>query len=426
MIQKIEKINSVNGTLTLPGDKSISHRSVMFSALAKGESKIYNCLDSADVNSTIDIFRKLGVGIKKSDEVIRVQGCGFGGLQKPSELLDAGNSGTTSRLMSGILAVQNFESTMIGDESLSKRPMKRVIDPLTEMGASFETNDNQTLPLTIKVSEKIDAIKYKLPVSSAQVKSAVLLAGLHLDEETIVVENKRTRNHTENLLGLEVKEIETGREIKVSKKNYPEASVYNVPSDISTAAFFIVLALLAENSELELKNVLLNETRNGIVRVVKRMGADLEVKNQKTENGEVTGDLIIKSSRLKNIEIEPEIIPNIIDEIPVLAVLGFFAEGKFRVRNAKELRVKECDRINAVCRNFEKLGADVKEFEDGFEISGEIKGDNFTFESFDDHRIAMAFGVLSMLIDQQTEINNFECVRISNPKFLEQIEKIKH
>lgn len=426
MIQKIEKLNSVKGTLTLPGDKSVSHRSVMFSALAKGESKIYNCLDSADVNSTIDIFRKLSVTINKTDEVITVEGCGFGGLQKPSELLDAGNSGTTSRLMSGILAVQNFESTIVGDESLSKRPMKRVIDPLTEMGAVFETNENQTLPMTIKPSENIKAIKYKLPVSSAQVKSAILLAGLHLENETIVVEGKRTRNHTENLLGLEVTELENSREIKISKKNYPSAAVYNVPSDVSTAAFFIVLALLAEDSQIELKNVLLNDTRDGIVKVVKSMGADVEVKNQKTENGEISGDLIIRSSELKNIELEPEIIPNIIDEIPILSVLGFFAAGKFVVRNAKELRVKECDRIDAVCRNFEKLGADVIEYEDGFEISGEIKGDNFRFESFDDHRIAMAFGILSMLIEQQTEINNFECVRISNPKFLEQIEKIKH
>lgn len=424
MIQKIEKIHSVKGSLSLPGDKSVSHRSVMFSALADGESKIYNCLDSADVNSTIDIFRKMGVSIDKNDQRIIVQGAGFGGLKKPDSDLDAGNSGTTSRLMSGILAMQKFASTMIGDESLSKRPMKRVIDPLTEMGAKFSINDKQTLPMTILPSDDIKPITYKLPVSSAQVKSAVLLAGMHLDETTTVIEGKRTRNHTENLLGLEVNEIDGGREIKISNKNYPKPSVYNVPSDISTAAFFIVLALLAENSELELKNVLLNDTRDGIVKVVKRMGADIEIRNQKTENGEVSGDLVIKSSKLKNIDIEPEIIPNLIDEIPVLAVLGFFAEGKFIVRNAKELRVKECDRINAVCRNFEKLGVDVVEYEDGFEISGEIKENDVLFESYDDHRIAMAFGVLSMLTEIKTEIKDFECVRISNPKFLEQIEKI--
>ena len=425
MIQKIEKIKSVKGTLSLPGDKSLSHRSVMFSALAEGESKIYNCLDSADVNSTIDIFRKMGVEIDKTDERIIVNGAGFGGLKTPAENLDAGNSGTTSRLMSGILAMQNFESTMVGDESLSKRPMKRVIDPLTEMGAKFETNKDQTLPMKILPSENIKPITYKLPVSSAQVKSAVLLAGMHLDGVTTVIEGKRTRNHTENLLGLEVNEIEGGREIKVSRKKYPKSSVYNVPSDISTAAFFIVLSLLLENSELELKNVLLNDTRDGIVKIVKRMGADITIKNQKTENGEVTGDLIIKHSKLKNVTIEPELVPNLIDEIPILSILGYFAEGDFVVRNAKELRVKECDRINAVCRNFKKLGVEVKEYEDGFEISGEIKGDNFRFESFDDHRIAMAFGVLSFVIDKQTEIKDFECVRISNPKFLEQVKTIQ-
>ena len=425
MIQKIEKINSIKGCLSLPGDKSLSHRSVMFSALAEGESRIYNCLDSADVNSTIDIFRKMGVEIKKTDDEIIVKGAGFGGLKAPTENLDAGNSGTTSRLMSGVLAMQNFESRMIGDESLSKRPMKRVIDPLSEMGAKFETNEAQTLPMKVIKKKNIKPINYKLPVSSAQVKSAVLLAGMHLDETTTVIEGKRTRNHTENLLGLEVTEIEDGREIKVSRKNYPKASVYNVPSDVSTAAFFIVLSLLLENSELELKNILLNDTRDGIVKIVKRMGADITVKNQKTENGEVTGDLIIKHSKLKNVEIEPEIVPNLIDEIPILSVLGYFAEGNFKVRNAKELRVKECDRINAVCRNFEKLGVDVTEYEDGFEISGEIKGDNFQFESFDDHRIAMAFGVLSMVINQSAEIKDFECVRISNPKFLEQVESIK-
>ncbi len=424
MIQQIDKIEKVGGTIILPGDKSISHRAVMFSALAKGKSVIHNYLDSADVNSTINCFENLGCTIYKTKNRIEVEGKGLFNFLPPTELLDAGNSGTTARLISGILSAQKFQSILVGDNSLSKRPMKRIIEPLSLMNAKFEHSGNFTLPLTILPSNNLKAIEYKLPVASAQVKSAILLAGLHLNDQTVIIENVPTRNHTENLLGLKVEEFEGGRKIFVSKSNYPVPQEYNVPSDISTAAFFIVLALLLKNSELRLNNILLNETRDGILKILKMMGGKIEIENIKTQNGEKSGDLIVRSSVLKNVSIPKEIIPNIIDEIPILSIAGLFAEGEFEIINAKELRFKESDRIRAMCENFKLLGLDVVENEDGYKLSGNINGNDFLFDSYGDHRIAMSFGVLSVLLEQRTAIKDFECVAISNPGFLEQIKTI--
>jgi 3-phosphoshikimate 1-carboxyvinyltransferase len=424
MIQKIEKINQVKGELTLPGDKSISHRAVMFSAMSDGKSTIKNYLNSEDVNSTIECFRKLGCKIEQTETDLIVDGCGFNGFSKPTSNLDAGNSGTTTRLISGILAVQKFNTTIIGDASLSKRPMMRVVEPLMKMGAHITTSQAGSLPMSISSSDELKAIEYDMQIASAQIKSAILIAGLHLEEETVVVEHSRTRNHTETLLGLKVGEFDGFRKIYSSRKNYPKPANYIVPSDISTAAFFIVLTLITEKSELLLKNVLMNKTRNGIIKILQQMNGRIEIENERINSGEKLGDLRIFSSQLKNIEIDKELIANVIDEIPILSVAGLFAEGKFSIRNAEELRFKESDRIDALCSNFKKLGIDCKEFEDGFELYGNVTNENIVIESFHDHRIAMAFAILGMKVGKGISINDFESVAVSNPEFKKQIEKI--
>lgn len=424
MQQKFTKIDKVKGTLELPGDKSISHRSVMFSGLAKGKSIIKNLLVSEDVNSTRRCFQQLGCNIEQNKNTVVVYGRGFKGFSKPNKPLDAGNSGTTARLISGILAAQDFETTLIGDASLSKRPMRRIIDPLSKMGGKFEPTADITLPLIIKPAEKLLPLNYELPVASAQVKSAVLLAALHLEQLSSVTESVPTRNHTENLLNLKTGKVNNHNVIYASKENYPESKEYLVPSDISTAAFFIVLSLLTKNSEVIIKNVGLNETRIGILKVLSAMNANIKIENERIITGEKIGDLIIQSSELKNVDIPLELIPNIIDEIPILSVAGIFAEGSFKITNAKELRFKESDRIKALCHNYRLLGLDVKETEDGFELAGEMKQTECLLESFDDHRIAMSMAVLSLLKNNGNIINSFECVAISNPDFLKQLEQI--
>ncbi|MEE9430041.1 MAG: 3-phosphoshikimate 1-carboxyvinyltransferase [Melioribacteraceae bacterium] len=428
MIQEFEKKKQVNGNLELPGDKSISHRAVMFSSLAKGKSEIYNCLMSEDVISTINAFKTMGCEIEITDEKIIVEGKGIDGLQKSDKELYLGNSGTTTRLIAGILSAQKYPTTLTGDASLSIRPMKRIIEPLQLMEADI-TGEDDCLPLQINPVKKLKPIEYELPMASAQVKSCVLLAGLFSDEKTCVIENKVSRNHTETMLGLEVVEENNKRKIYSSKENYPKSGNVFVPSDISTAAFFIVLTLLSKNSELRLPNVSLNETRIGIISILKKMNGNIELENVKTLNGEKRGDLIVKSSELMNVEIPKEIIPNIIDEIPILAIAGLFAKGNFTIRNAKELRHKESDRISSVCNNLKLFGLDITEQEDGFKIIKDGLNNNFgnekpTFESYEDHRIAMAFSVLSVLLENGGSINDFECVNISNPDFLKQLNSI--
>lgn len=423
MITKFSRVEKFGGELNLPGDKSISHRSVMFSSLAKGKSRIVNYLDSEDINSTISIFRTLGVDIRKSPEEIIIEGLGYKGLKKSSTNLDAGNSGTTSRLVCGILCAQDFDSTLIGDESLSKRPMNRVMDPLGEFGAKFSSN-NGYLPLTVHSVENLTPVNYELKVASAQVKSAMLLAGMHLKEKSCIIEKEITRDHTERMLGMPF-EIKDGKKyIYTSLDYYPEAREYYVPSDISTAAFFIVLGMCKKDSDIILKNVSLNETRAGIVDVASKMNGRIEVIERKEIGSEPFGDIRIRFSDLKNIKIPKEIIPNIIDEIPVLSVAGYFAEGKFEIRNAEELRVKECDRIKAMVENYKLLGLEVEEFADGFSISGEIKNKEVVFDSYGDHRIAMAFAVMILLTGIDSGVKDFDCVKISNPGFLQQVAKI--
>lgn len=426
MIQEFKKIKSLKGKLKLPGDKSISHRSVMFASMAEGLSVIRNCSDSDDVSSTIKCFEKLGCKFEKENGVIKVKGRGFKGFTKPESELDAGNSGTTTRLISGILAAQNFESVITGDESLSQRPMKRIVEPLSKMGANISANENGFLPLRIKSSASLKAVDYKLQVASAQVKSAMILCAVHLDDESVIIEHVPTRNHTEKLLKLRTEHSTDGTRIFVSKKNYPKSFEITVPSDISSAAFFIVLALLAHDSEIIIQNVSLNETRTGVIQVLKSMGGKITIENENLEHGEPVGDLRVQSSKLINIEIPAALIPNIIDEIPVLSVAGVFAKGNFRITNAKELRVKESDRIKSLCTNFAKAGLSVNEFEDGFELSGKPSDLHTNFKSFGDHRIAMAFAVMSMLLKNGGAVEDFECVGISNPNFLDQISKLSN
>lgn len=424
MQKKFEKINKVNGELSLTGDKSISHRAVIFSAMASGKSSIKNLSLGEDVKTTMKIIQQLGATIDTHNKQVFIKGCGFKGFKKSVSDLDCGNSGTSARLITGLLSAQNFNSTLIGDESLSKRPMKRVIEPLMKMGIEFNSNENLTLPLTILSKSTIHPIEYEMPIASAQVKSSILIAGLHCDEVTTVIENERTRDHTEKMFGLPVR-FENEKIISSSsRKYYPEAKEYFVPGDISTSAFHTVLTLLIPNSELIIRDVSLNPTRTGFIEILKQMGANIFFEDIKTSSNEEYGNVIVKSSSLKNIKIDSRIIPNIIDEIPILTIAGIFAEGDFVIENAKELRVKESDRINSICTNLILLGLNVEEKEDGFIVSGSIKNANPVFESYGDHRIAMAFSILSMILEKGGEVNGFECVNISNPMFEEQIRSI--
>ncbi len=424
MEQTFNKIERVEGTISLPGDKSISHRSVIFSSMAEGTSLIHNPGNGEDVKSTMSCFTSMGVEFEEKKDIFIVKAKGCKKLIKPELPLFAGNSGTTTRLLTGILINQEFDSLITGDESLSQRPMKRVIDPLTLMGGVINSTPEGTLPLRILGAQTISPVEYELPIASAQVKSAVLLAGIHLEEETRLIEKTLSRDHTERMLGLEITHEKDKNIIHVSKKNYPLANEYFVPGDISTAAFFIPLALLTKNSELRLVNVSLNESRTGIIKIFNMMGGQIETQNIKVNSGEISGDLIIKSSSLRNVEIPEDLIPNIIDEIPILAVAGILAEGKFSIRNAKELRGKESDRIKAVCFNLKHLGLNVTEFDDGFEFEGEITNPYPVFESFNDHRIAMSFAILSLMLFNGGKVNNFSSVSISNPDFIEQLKII--
>ncbi len=426
MTQKFNFIHKIKGELKLPGDKSISHRAVMFSSLAKGKSAIQNLAKGEDVKSTINCFRQLGISIEQNENGHQIIGNGFKGLKFNNTPLDAGNSGTLTRLISGILCCQNFESSIVGDKSLSSRPMKRIIVPLATMGAKISSTPDSTLPLKIFPSEKITPVTYELPVASAQVKGAVLLAGLHLDDTTTVIENTPSRNHTERMLGLKTEVIKGKYFSYVSKENYPVPKDYVIPGDISTAVYFIVLTLLTKNSELVIKDVSLNTSRTGILEILSKMGANIQLLNERENAGEMYGDILVRSSELKNINLDNYAIVNFIDEIPVLAVAGIFAEGDFEISTAKELRFKESDRIKAVCENLRITGLQVDEYEDGFKISGEITNKNLQFNSFGDHRIAMAFGILCSLLEDGGDVTNFDSVSISNPDFLIQLKQVSN
>lgn len=414
---KVSKLNhGLNGSITIPADKSISHRAVMFSSLAKGKSIIKNFLYASDCRSTVSVFKNLGVEIEFIDNNI-LSVASSGSLNKPITPLDCGNSGTTMRLVSGILARQNFDSELIGDASLSKRPMKRIIIPLMEMGADI-SSETGTAPLFIK-GKSLKPIEYHSPIASAQVKSSILLAGLGTEGVTTVVEPYLSRNHTEIMLKYMGADIESHDNIVKIKKSELRACDIDVAGDISSAAFFIVAGLIVPNSDIIIKNVGLNPTRTGIIDVVKRMQGDIEILDERIVSGEVVGDLRVRYSSLKSCSISGADIPRLIDELPVIALLATQADGETRITDAGDLRNKEADRISAVVKEFRKIGIEIDELEDGFVICGKqnIQGGN-DVEVYHDHRLAMTLYIAGLIAQQEMCVKEFQWVDISLPEFL--------
>jgi len=429
---KIQPAGKLLGTIDLPGDKSISHRAALFSALAAGETRIENFATSADCASTLSCLEQLGVEIRRESSTVHVKGVGKTGFQKSEVALDCGNSGTTMRLLAGILAGQNFDSVLTGDESLSKRPMRRVIEPLSAMNARLEATENHA-PLKIFGKNPLTAVFFEPKVASAQVKSCVLLAGLNADGQTSVLEKTPTRDHTERMLrwfGVDVAENETedGKLIAVSGEAQLTAKDLLVPSDVSSAAFFLVAAACLQDSELVLPNVGLNPTRRAVVEVLKDFGAEIEIFNEREIGNEPIADLRVRGrenlrSRLSENVLRGKIIANLIDEIPILAVFGTQIEGGLEIREASELRVKESDRIKSVVENLRKMNAEVEEFEDGFRVrQSRLRGARV--DSFGDHRIAMAFAVAALFADGETEIADAECAAVSFPAFFEILQSV--
>lgn len=414
---KVSKLNhGLKGSITIPADKSISHRAVMFSSLAKGKSIIRNFLYASDCRSTVSVFKNLGVEIEFIDNNI-LSVASSGSLNKPVTPLDCGNSGTTMRLVSGILARQNFDSELIGDASLSKRPMKRIIIPLMEMGADI-SSETGTAPLFIK-GKSLKPIEYHSPIASAQVKSSILLAGLGTEGVTTVVEPYLSRNHTEIMLKYMGADIESHDNIVKIKKSELRACDIDVAGDISSAAFFIVAGLIVPNSDIIIKNVGLNPTRTGIIDVVKRMQGDIEILDERIVSGEVVGDLRVRYSSLKSCSISGADIPRLIDELPVIALLATQADGETRITDAGDLRNKEADRISAVVKEFRKIGIEIDELEDGFVICGKqnIQGGN-DVEVYHDHRLAMTLYIAGLIAQQEMCVKEFQWVDISLPEFL--------
>ena len=419
----IQKHGPLRGELAVPGDKSISHRSVMFGALSEGITEAENFLTGADCLSTINCFRQIGISVEQNGTSVIVHGKGLHGLTRPSGIIDAGNSGTTVRLLSGILAGQPFDSTITGDASIQKRPMKRVMTPLSQMGASITSvHENGCAPLQIKGSP-LHGIHYLSPVASAQVKSCVLLAGLYADAPTSVTEPAISRNHSELMLRYFGADIQcAGTTSTVLPDPRLVGQKINVPGDISSAAYFIAAALLVPGSEVLLKNVGINPTRDGMLRVVRAMGGDVTLVNESTDGAEPCADLLIRSSSLHATTIEGELIPTLIDELPVIAVLAAFAEGTTVIKDAAELKVKESDRIAVMTENLKRMGADVEPTDDGMIIHGGRPLHGATINPYLDHRIAMSFAVAALAADGKTEIQDADCVKISYPGFYTDLE----
>ncbi len=424
---KIKKASKVTGIIHSPGDKSISHRVALISALSKGENIIENFLISDDTLRTLACLGELGVDIELSEK-LKIKGRGFKNFQKPNSTLYAGNSGTTIRLLSGILAGQNFNSEITGDDSLRRRPMMRIIKPLRMMGAKIEATENGTAPLKIYAVENLNSIEYELEIPSAQVKSCIIFAGLHAEGKTKVIEKIQTRDHTERLLGLKVSSENGKKIIEVEPGIKIENKHYLIPGDISSAAFFIVAASIIPNSHIVVKNVSLNPTRTGFIDVLRKMGATIEFENVREVANEQIGDVIVKSGKeinLKNLTLSGDLIPSVIDEIPVLAIAGTVAEGVFEVRDAGDLRNKESDRIKAIVSNLRNMGVDVEEYDDGFSFEGRKKLKGTLIQTFNDHRIAMAFSIAGLIAEGETVIDDPECVKISFPNFYEILKNIQ-
>lgn len=415
---KIKKLQKAVGKITVPGDKSISHRSVMFGAICDGVTHIKGFLPGADCMATIDCFRKMGVRIDAEKENVTVYGAGLFGLKKPESVLYTANSGTTTRLMSGILAGQKFDSVVEGDESVAKRPMSRITKPLRLMGAEIE---GDFCPMKIH-GASLSGIRYVSPVASAQVKSAVILAALYADGETVFEEPEKSRDHTERMLKSMGADIECEKNIvRIQKTEKLAAADIDVPGDISSAAFFMVLAAVTKDSCITMKNVGINPTRTGIIDVLKDMGADIYITNERCAMGEPSADITVRTSQLHGIEMGGKIIPRLIDEIPIIAVAALFAEGTTVIKDAAELKVKETNRIDAVVCELKKCGADIEATADGMIIRGKRPLCGADFAAYKDHRMAMSLAVLAQGIDGECTIDDSECVNISYPGFFEDL-----
>ena len=422
-VRTIAPTRGLKGEVTIPGDKSISHRSIMLGSIALGTTEITHFLEGADCLSTIDCFRKMGVEIERKPSSILVHGKGLRGLTAPASTLNVGNSGTTTRLISGILSGQNFATTLSGDDSLNSRPMKRIMTPLNTMRAHIRSlNDNGCAPLHIRPGA-LHGIHYQSPVASAQVKSAVLLAGLYADSPTSVTEPALSRNHTELMLqgfgAYVATDLHTDgtatAHVEPCKELYGQQIC--VPGDISSAAYFIAAALLVPGSELLVKNVGTNFTRAGFLKVCKAMGADIETVSQTIEGGESRADLLVRYSHLKGTVIEGDIIPTLIDEIPMIAIMAAFADGQTVIRDAAELKVKETNRIDTVTAGLKAMGAVITPTDDGMIIEGTGHLNGASIQSYLDHRIAMAFSVAGLASDGETQIVDSQCVDVSYPEF---------
>ena len=421
------KKHNLQGEITVPGDKSISHRSIMLGALANGTTEVQGFLQGADCLSSIACFQKMGVEIENNTatNTVRIHGLGLRNLKAPQDVLDVGNSGTTTRLMSGILAAQSFTSIVNGDASIQKRPMKRIMTPLSLMGADITSiNGNDCAPLRIQ-GKTLHGIHYQSPVASAQVKSAILLAGLYADGETSVTEPYVSRNHTELMFesfGVNIRC--NGTTATVQPASHLDAQQIHVPGDISSAAYFIVAGLITPDSCITIKNVGINPTRDGILDVCKAMGADITLDNIRNHVGEPTADITVRTSSLKGTVIEGALIPKLIDELPIIAILACFANGTTIIKDAQELKVKESNRIDVMVQNLSAMGDDIEATEDGMIIRGGKALHGAVIDSKLDHRIAMSFAIAGMNAEGTTEIQGAECVNISYPNFYQDLERL--
>ncbi len=415
----------LKGTITVPGDKSISHRAVMFASLAKGTTTITNFLTGEDCLSTISCFEKLGVEIQQKNGMVIVKGNGLHGLKEYSGQLDVGNSGTTTRLISGILAAQPFVTRLNGDASIQTRPMRRIMEPLKSMGASITSlKNNDCAPLQIEGCN-LHGINYTSKIASAQVKSCILLAGLYAEGNTSVTEPYLSRNHTEIMLrsfGANI--ITKDTTTTILPEPILTACDISVPGDISSAAYFIVAALITPNSDVLIKNVGINPTRDGIIQVATEMGGDVTLHNMRSFNGEPVADIQVKYSQLHGIEIGGEIIPTLIDEIPIIAIMAAFAEGTTTIKDASELKVKESNRIDLMVHNLKSMGADIEGTDDGMILNGVSTLNGTTIETLKDHRIAMSFAIANIRCLTPCEIIDADCVKISYPTFYDDLESL--
>ena len=417
----------LRGTIRVPGDKSISHRSIIFGSLATGETKVYDILRGEDVLSTIQVFRDLGVSIQDDGDVIRIQGVGFQGLQVPTAPLDMGNSGTSIRLISGVLAGQNFSVTMVGDDSLSKRPMDRVAIPLRQMGVEIDgQGERDCPPLHEKGTHQLHPIHYRLPVASAQVKSALIFAALQAEGESTIIEKEKTRDHTEDMIRQFGGEIQVdGKTIRIKGGQEFKGQTFIVPGDISSAAFWLVAGLILPDSVIKIENVGINQTRTGILDVIQEMGGDLTIDDR--DEKAVSASLTVKTSSLKGIRIDGELIPRLIDELPIIALLATQANGQTVIADAEELRVKETDRIQVVADSLNAMGATVVPTEDGMVITGPTPLHGADLETFGDHRIGMMAAIAALLVSEgNVMLDRAEAINTSYPSFFEDLETLLH